>query len=92
MPCHPALPDPGSRPSPLDQMVDHAKMYFDEFLTKGREDLAGTLFDEGVVHKDLVWVSWYSGASPAWVPALTCMKTSPLAVCWDGHGAAERQA
>ncbi len=37
------------------QMVDMAHQYYAEFFTKGREELAEQLFDEGVVHKDIVW-------------------------------------
>ncbi|GAB4819953.1 hypothetical protein N2152v2_006999 [Parachlorella kessleri] len=36
-------------------MVEMAHTYFAEFITKGNSELAGQLFDENVVHKDIVW-------------------------------------
>ncbi|KAL6767898.1 hypothetical protein ACKKBF_B37045 [Auxenochlorella protothecoides x Auxenochlorella symbiontica] len=39
----------------VQQMVDHVKKYYNDFLTRGKEALASQLFDDDVVHKDLVW-------------------------------------
>lgn len=47
-------------------MVDHVKKYYNEFLTRGKEALASQLFDDDIVHKDLVWVR-RDGKGSAWV-------------------------
>lgn len=47
-------------------MVDHVKKYYNDFLTRGKEALASQLFDDDVVHKDLVWVR-RDGKGSAWV-------------------------
>ena len=36
-------------------MVEMAHTYFADFITKGNSELADQLFDENVVHKDIVW-------------------------------------
>jgi hypothetical protein len=39
----------------IKQMTDIATLYFTEFLTKGRAEVADQLFDEDCVHIDKVW-------------------------------------
>lgn len=39
------------------QMVDMAHSYFTDYISGGNTELAEQLFDDDVVHKDLVWDS-----------------------------------
>lgn len=38
-------------------MVDMAHSYFADYISGGKTELAEQLFDDDVVHKDLVWDS-----------------------------------